>query len=73
MIVSRVNSGGWEFTRQIVCQWESKMPMELYIIYIIDMYFLIIIFFSILKAFRIEEPLPLPSNNRKRTPLTHLF
>jgi hypothetical protein len=38
--------------------------MELSIICIIDMYFFIIIFFSILKAFRIEKPLPLPSENR---------
>ena len=71
--MSRINSEGAEFMRWIVCQWESKMPMELRILYIIDMYFLIIIFFSILKAFRIEKPLPLPSDNRKRTPLTHLF
>ena len=41
--------------------------MELSIIYIIDMYFFIIIFFSILKAFRIEKQLPLPSDNRIHT------
>ena len=43
------------------------MPMELNIIYIIDMFFLIILFFSILKAIRIEWQLPLSSGNRIHT------